>query len=496
MDNHLLLTILVLPIIGTLILIFIRENRISIIKSVAAIICGLQLWIIIQLLTSFDKTVSYLQFAEHINWINLLNIDFIIGINGINLLYLALAGIVFFTTVFISWRIENQQKSFFVLFLLLNIGITGVLIAFDLFLFLMFYGLTLFAMFILVTLFSPQSANFQTGHFGVNALVSFCLVMIGTLIVNNQNPGFGFNLVTFAQNPGLPANVSNAGFILFLIGFLIIAPVFPFHSWLAAAVHETITPVSILLLALFSQIGIFGILHILFPLFPGHAVQSAILFAILGLIGALYYAFSVISISNFKKIVLYFAGYLNAFVLLGLSALLAIKFQTPDAAFTGLNGAIILSTASGLITLLLLLLPKAYQSVIKDDAINGNRWQLKFMILLILLAGLGLPGFLIFVGQYLCLSGAFYQISTRIISIFALSGLILIGVQFFRIIRAIIRPDNRFDFFVKTAEIQNEKIIIPMIIIILLLLGIFPESILKYLNQSIDNLMELLTILR
>lgn len=493
MGNHLLLTALFLPLSGALIILFLKERQAAVIRTIAAIVCGLQLWIVVQLFTTFDKTATWLQFSEHIRWIDLLDINFIIGIDGINLVFLALSGIIFFATVFISRQIPNRQKSFYTLLMILNIGITGVLIAFDLFLFLMFYGLTLFSMFLLVTLFPAKESDIRSGHFGMNVLLSFCLIMIGILILNRQNPDAGFNLVTFMQNPTVPGKVSAVGFFIVCIGFLFIAPVFPFHSWLAATANNTITPVAVLVLSIFSQIGIFGILHIVLPLFPQQATHYAILFSILGLIGILYYAICIFSFSNFKKIASYTAGYLNGFVFLGLGALLATH-RLPDAAITGLHGAVIQTIASALLIMAMFLIPKAYQYITTAaEATISQQWPLKLIITLILCAVIGLPGFPIFVGQFLCLTGSFQILSTRIISIVALAGLIIVGIQFFRIIRTIVRQSDEYDFSVNTAEIDNERIILPLVLGLLFICGVFPNLVLKILDQSIYTLIQLLT---
>jgi len=408
MGNHLLLTSLGLPVLGTFILILIKEEKSFALKTISAIITGLQLWIVIQLFSNFDKSAGYLQFVDHFSWINLLNIDFVIGLNGINLLFLALSTIIFFTTVFISWQFGNRQKSFFVLMMLLNSGITGLFIAYDLFLFLMFYGVALFSMFLLITLFTSKSENINNGYFGIYALISFCLITVGVLIINNQSPLSGFNLNALARNPESLNSIQTGGFFIFLIGFLLIAPVVPFHTWLVPAAGNSIASVSILLLALFSKISIFGVLHIVIPLFPQSSMQFALIFGILGLVSILYFAFCVFSFPQYRKIVIYFTGFLNAFVYLGLSALLSIKQQNPDAALAGLNGTVIQAISAGLLILIMMLLPNIRRTALEKSLIpNTNRWAVMFMMLIILLAGIGLPGFLNFIGQFPCESFLF-----------------------------------------------------------------------------------------
>lgn len=494
MGNHLLLSILALPVAGTFILIIIKEQKTIVLKTISAIITGMQLWIVVQLISGFDNSVGYLQFVEHLSWINLLHIDFIIGLKGINLLFLALANVVFFTLVFTDWQMETRQKSFFVLTMLLNAGITGLFIAFDLFLFLMFYGITLFAASLLIAMFTPKSENVGYGQFGMHALISFSLITIGILIINNQNQLAGFNLNILAQNPASLSNIQTAGFFIFLLGFLFLTPLAPFHTWYISSAEKSITSVSILILTLLSKISIFGILHIVIPLFPQSSVRFALVFGVLGLISILYFAFAVFSFHQYRKIIIYFTGYTNALAFLGLAALLSVKYQNPDAAITGLNGAVIQSIASALIIFVMMLVPKIHSVTINNSSDNfPNRWIATFLMLIVFMAGIGLPGFLNFVGQFLCFSGAFRQFSTGVFTVAAMIGLILVGIQFFKIIQSTIQKTGDYEFTVNAKEISNEMVIIPAILILLFLLGVFPGAILQIIDRSVYSLIEFAT---
>jgi len=225
-------------------------------------------------------------------------------------------------------------------------------------------------------------------------------------------------------------------------------------------------------------------------------MQFALIFGILGLVSILYFAFCVFSFPQYRKIVIYFTGFLNAFVYLGLSALLSIKQQNPDAALAGLNGTVIQAISAGLLILIMMLLPNIRRTALEKSLIpNTNRWAVMFMMLIILLAGIGLPGFLNFIGQFLCLSGAFHLLSTRIFSVIALLGLILIGVQFFKIIRSTIQATNEFDFTTDLNEINNEVIIASAILIMLFLLGIFPETVMQIIDRSVYSLIEYIAVI-
>ena len=493
MGNHLLLSLLALPIIGTIILILIQENKTAVLKTISAIITGLQLWLVLQLISNFDRSANYLQFVEQISWIKLLNINFIIGLNGINLLFLAMSTMVFFVTVFINWRAETKQKTFYVLLMLVNIGTTGLFISFDLFLFVMFYGIALFSTSLLITLFSKNSDH---GNFAMHALISFCLIIIGILLINNHNPENGFNLYTLSQNSSVLSGIQTSGFFVFFIGFLFISPIVPFHSWYSGVVENTNTALAVIVLSLVSKISVFGILHIVIPLFPQTTLKYGIIFGILAFFSVLYFALSVFSYKNYRKIVVYFTGFSNAFIFLGLSAILSVNFQSTDAATTGINGAVIQSVSSAMIIIILLLVPKIHRLTTRQSSsAQSNRWVATFLLLMVLTAGIGLPGFLNFIGQFLCLTSAFQQLLTGIFTVAAMLGIVLVGIQFFKIITDTIRDTGQFNFFISDNEISNELVIIPLILILLLFLGLFPGTITEIIRPSVLKLVEYLPII-
>ncbi len=172
MGSHPLSTILILPLIGVITLLFIQNKRKSAIKTISAIVVGLQLWLSLQIFFNFDTTTNYLQFVDHYSWINLFSIDFIIGINGLNLPFVLLSSIVLFLSIFISWNLEHQQKAFYILLMIFDFGIIGVFIAFDLFLFISFLGILLFSTFFLISLFTSDPQKNPAIHFGVYAIIA------------------------------------------------------------------------------------------------------------------------------------------------------------------------------------------------------------------------------------------------------------------------------------------------------------------------------------
>ena len=167
------------------------------------------------------------------------------------------------------------------------------------------------------------------------------------------------------------------------------------------------------------------------------------------------------------------------------------------AAATGLNGAIIQMFSAGLIIPILVLLPKLFHNISVhkpgiNDLSDRNRWIISFVIMLILLASFGIPGFLSFISQFLCFLGIFQILSTRILGIIAFIGIIFIAVTFFKIIRGIVLKNNDVEFDVNHSETSNELLIATVLIGLLIFFGLYPKPLLHTVNQSIQCLVNII----
>ena len=497
MGSHPLSTILILPFIGVITLLFVHNKKKSAIKTISAIVVGLQLWLSLQIFFNFDTTTNYLQFVDHYSWINLFSIDFIIGINGLNLPFVLLSSIVLFLSIFISWNLEHQQKTFYMLLMIFDFGIMGIFIAFDLFLFISFLGILLFSTFFLISLFTSDPQKNPAIHFGIYAIIAFSLILIGTLLISSKSDLSTFNITHLIQNPNPSNSFQIIGYFILLTGFLFITPIIPFHSWYLPTVSNTIAPINILIMSLFTKIGLFGILKLVFPLFPYATRELTLIIGILALISILYYALCAFSYKSYRTIITYFSSYQIAIAFLGLSSVLSIKSKLMGAAATGLNGAIIQMFGAGLIIPILVLLPKLLHNISMhkpgiNDLPGRNRWIISFVIMLSLLASFGIPGFLSFISQFLCFLGIFQIVSTRIIGIIAFIGIIFIAVTFFKIIRSIVLNNNDVEFDVNHAETSNEFLIATVLVGLLILFGLYPKPLLQTINQSVQYLVSII----
>ena len=112
-----------IPLVGAAIITFLPKGKIALIKKVAVAATGLTLLLTIVMLLRFDRTMpginkeGQFQFVEHYKWIDVFNIDYFMGVDGLSFPMILLTSLLCFLCIFASWNIDRAQKGYFALFL-------------------------------------------------------------------------------------------------------------------------------------------------------------------------------------------------------------------------------------------------------------------------------------------------------------------------------------------------------------------------------------------
>ena len=144
MDYNILSWLIWLPVIGVAVIAFIPRDKVDLIKTVSAVVTGLQFLLTLVLWNNFDSSIGSIQFEEKYEWIPSFNIEYYLGVDGLSIPMVILTGLLFFIGVFVSWNINKAVKGYFALFLLLNTGVMGVFLSLDFFLFYIFWEVMLY----------------------------------------------------------------------------------------------------------------------------------------------------------------------------------------------------------------------------------------------------------------------------------------------------------------------------------------------------------------
>lgn len=392
------------PLLGVLVILFMNSERKNAIRWVALVTSlltfGISLWVLAQ----FTASNPDLQLEAKYTWINVAgwNIYYYLAVDGLSILLVLLTAFLTPLSILSTWTaVEDRVKDFMIFFLLLEVGMTGVFLAQDLFLFYIFWEFTLVPMYFLIGLWGGPRRVYAAIKFFLYTMAGSILMLVAILWLGIY--GNTFSVPDLIAKGGIPANVQWWLFLAFTAAFAIKVPMWPLHSWLPDAHVEAPTAGSVILAGVLLKMGTYGFLRFNIPLFPEATVRAAPWIALFATIGIIYGAAVSYAQADVKKLVAYSSVSHLGFVMLGMFALNA----------QGVSGAILQMINHGLSTgALFLLIGMVYeQTHTRDIKVYGGLWKVMpvfgSLMLIASLSSMGLPGLNGFVGEFTILLGAF-----------------------------------------------------------------------------------------
>ena len=333
-----------------------------------------------------------------------------LAVDGIAAPLVLLTGIVIFAAVFVSWNITYRNKDFFVLLFLLVSGVFGVFVSQDLFFLFFFYEVAVLPMYLLIAIWGASSdfgTFIRTKEYGAMKLVMFLvagsvLIFIGIFATFVEADKGTFDLPTLGS-VAYDEDFQKWCYPLFMIGFGVLAGMWPFHTWSPDGHVAAPTGVSMLHAGVLMKLGAFGILRVGMTLFPEGADFWAPVLMTLGVTGALYGAVSALAQTDLKYMVGYSSVSHMGYVLMGLAAGNTI----------GVNGAVLQMFAHGAMTALMFTSVGAVydQAHVRDmTGFGGIARRMPRHTAFWSIAGLsslGLPGLAGFVAEFHIFVGVF-----------------------------------------------------------------------------------------
>ncbi len=397
-----------LPLVGVVVVAVLPRERVNAIRWAALVTALATCVVSLLLLAGFDVGAAGFQFRETVDWVPAFGIQYKLGIDGISLALVVLTTILTWISILASFRpIKERVKEYMISFLVLEIGMIGVFVALDMFLFYVFWEIVLVPMYLIIGIWGGSNRIYATIKFVLYTLVGSLLMLVAILGVaytyqattGSWQGAFDYETLL---NAGFDPTLQFFAFAGFFLAFAIKVPMFPFHTWLPDAHVEAPTAGSVILAGVLLKLGGYGLIRFAVPLFPQAAAQWAPLIIVLSLIGIVYGAIVALVQPDLKRLVAYSSVSHMGFVTLG------IFIFTEQ----GLHGAILQMIAHGIITGALFLLVGVIYERTHDRTIAkmGGLARLPVYAALFgffVLASLGLPGLAGFVAEFLVLVGSF-----------------------------------------------------------------------------------------
>jgi NADH-quinone oxidoreductase subunit M len=487
-----------LPALGAVVIGLAPTRNERLIRGLAVVFSGAALIVGIAMLFGFDYGAHRsLQFELSARWISVIGVRYHVGVDGISLPLLELTLLLSFLCAIYSFRVipsPGKSKAFLALMLMLETGMAGTFIAFDLMLFFVFWELVLIPMYFLIGIWGSGNRQYASIKFFVYTLTGSVFMLLGFIGMFILAKPHTFDIVQLQHLASTAPFAKNLQLLIFaavFLGFAVKVPMWPFHTWLPDAHTEAPTIGSVLLAGVMLKMGAYGFIRIALPILPQAARIWAPAIGILGTIAIVYAALACLAQRDLKRLIAFSSVGHMGFVMLGIATLTDV----------GINAAIFGMVAHGVITgMLFFEVGSIYDRYhTRQIAEIGGGLQVTLprmgtVLWFTALASLGLPGLAGFWGEVLALYSSYrpalHTGLFRTLMVFAGIGTVLTAGYFLWTIQRVnlgAAPEGWRERALPDVNTTEWLAWAPLLAGIVVL-GLFPRLVLGVSNEAVSAL--------
>ncbi|MGE5268644.1 MAG: NADH-quinone oxidoreductase subunit M [Thiohalocapsa sp.] len=454
-----------------------NARNIALSTSIIVFLLSIVLWVY------FDPDTAAFQFVERARWITIggFSINYHMGIDGISLFFVLLSTLLTVLCVLASWvSVHTQVREYMIAFLVLETMMVGIFCALDFFLFYVFFEGVLVPMFLIIGVWGGPRRIYSAFKFFLFTLLGSVLSLLAIIAVYYQT---GSSDIEVALAHTFPADLQKWLWLAFFASFAVKVPLWPVHTWLPDAHVEAPTAGSVILAGVLLKLGGYGFVRFSLPMFPlASAYFTPLMFA-LSAIAVIYTSFVALAQTDMKKLIAYSSIAHMGFVTMGLFAVTSEAVQ----------GAVIQMLSHGLVSAgLFLVVGVVYDRLHTRDidrygGLSDTMPNYAFVFMCLMLASVGLPGTSGFVGEFLILLGTF-RVST--LECFLAATALFLGAMYMLYLyrRVVFGTITRDDVRAMLDLSPREKAVFAPLLLLVLWMGIYPNSFLAPIRASVDHL--------
>jgi NADH-quinone oxidoreductase subunit M len=493
--HHILSVVLFTPLVGALLLLFVPREQDVIHRVVGNLFGALGFVVSLPLLRWFKPEWGGFTLEENVEWIPSIGARYHLGIDGISLLLVMLTTFLGMIAILSSWNaIKQRQKEYYILLLLLQVGMIGVFVSLDFFLFYVFWEVMLVPMYFLIGVWGSDRRLYAAIKFFLYTLAGSVVMLLAILALYFYAPVQPDGLRTFdvptllaaAQHFADPLKVWL--FWGFFFAFAIKVPMFPFHTWLPDAHTEAPTAGSVILAGVLLKMGTYGFIRFSLPLLPADPAMRAKIIHIvivLSLIGIIYGAIVCLMQKDMKRLIAYSSVSHLGFCTLGIFAL------TPN----GLAGSVLQQINHGISTGALFLIvgvlyERRHTRLISEfGGLATPMPNFAAIYLIISLSSLGMPLLNGFIGEFTILQGAF-QVSKAWAAWGSLGVVLGAAYLLWLYQRVMFGPVTQFaNENLPDLNLREYATLVPLVVLAFWI-GIYPKPFFAFIEKPVQKIVE------
>ena len=464
------------PIIGSFILLFMPSNNVYWIRMIALYTSLFTFIISILIWLFFDYGVSNFQFVSSFLWFSSFNINVFVGIDSISLLFIILTTLIFPLCILNSWKsVSIYLKEYMVLFLVMESLLLIVFSVLDLLLFYVFFESILIPMYLLIGVWGSRTRKIRASYmFFFYTLGGSVLLLLSIMAIYAEVGTTDYQVLLLHEFSPFRQKVL---WLAFFISFASKVPMVPFHIWLPEAHVEAPTTGSVVLAGILLKLGTYGFIRFSIPLFPYATLYFTPFLYTLATIGVVYTSLTAIRQTDLKRVIAYASVAHMNMILLGLFSL---NIQ-------GVEGSIFQMISHGIVSSALFLCvgviyDRHHTRLIKYYSGLVHTMPLFISIfLMFMFANAALPGTCNFIGEFLILTGIFQD--NLFITILSATSVVLSAVYSLWLFNRIAYGNLKVQYIKQFYDINyREFMVLVPLIFLTIFLGVFPDAILNKLH--------------
>jgi len=423
------------------------------------------------------------QFYESHVWIETLGINYMVGMDGISLPLFVLTTLLCLLSIVFSWDTKKRPKEYFGLMLVLEVGVLGVFVSLDYFMFYVFWEIVLIPMYFMIGVWGGPNRDYAAIKFFIYTHIASLAMLIAIMAMYFEAGIETFSMVAIAEESvGFSRNIQFAIFAAMLFGFGVKLPMVPFHTWLPDAHVEAPTAGSVLLAGLLLKMGGYGLIRVAIPSLPTGAEDMMIVMAVIAVVSIVYGAVLCLAQTDLKKMVAYSSISHMGFVLLGYATLGEL----------GIVAGVFQMFAHGLVTAVLFMMCGVLQHKCGTRLIPklgglAKKMPIAATLLTVgFLASLGLPGLVSFAAEFMVFVAMFFKwgmwVFVPIAAVAITAGYYLWALQ-----RSMFGPlTDRID----TSHLKDvdwyEGVPVAILVVLIAIFGVFPSLVFDHIWPAVD----------